>query len=89
MRGSGRLSARAYLLALSAIAVGAVVAQELAVMPLGSAGGRTSASLLLNFCGGVMFLTEVVIFAGRNAAANPALTAQALAFLPPWPAPAS
>lgn len=69
-RGRGQLSARAYLLVLSAIAVGAVVAQELAVMPLGGADGRTSAALLLSFCGGVMFLTEVVIFAGRNAAAR-------------------
>lgn len=69
-RRRGQLSARTYLLALSAVAVGAVVAQELAVMPLGGAGGRTSAALLLSFCGGVMFLTEVVIFAGRNAAAR-------------------
>lgn len=70
LRQRGQLSARTYLLALSAIAVGAVVAQELAVMPLNSAGGRTSGALLLSFCGGVMFLTEVVIFARRNAAAR-------------------
>lgn len=68
----GRFAARAFLLALSAVAAGSAVAQEIAVaVPLGSDDrGRTSASLLLSFCGGVMFLTQVIIFSGRNSAAR-------------------
>lgn len=68
----GRVRARAFLLGLSAVAAGSVVAQEIAVaVPLGADDhGRTSASLLLSFCGAVMFLTQVIIFSGRDSAAR-------------------
>lgn len=67
-----QLAARAWLLGVSAVAGGAVVAQEIAVaVPLGAgADGRAATALLLSFCGGVMFLTQVGIFSGRDAAAR-------------------
>lgn len=67
-----QLGPRAWLLGISAVAGGAVVAQEIAAaVPLGAGpDGRTATALLLSFCGGVMFLTQVGIFSGRDAAAR-------------------
>lgn len=69
-RAGGRCPRRIFLLALAAVAAGAVVVQEIASsakLEL-AAEGRLSMALLLSFCGAVMFLTQVVIFAGKDAA---------------------
>jgi MFS family permease len=65
-----RLAPLAYLLGVSAVAAGGVVALEIAVtLPLSqTASGRGSAALLLSLCGAVMFLTQMVLFSGHDAA---------------------
>lgn len=60
----------AQFLAVTAVAAGSVVALEIAVaVPLAAAGATPrDAAWLLSFCGAAMFLTQVILFAGRDAA---------------------